>query len=203
MSARTMTKVGLAVLLTLTLTLPANAGEAVTVQGKVQGVTGESNAGAVVYIDSIPGDSFEPAPGPVVVDQKDLKFVPHVLPVLVGTTVTFKNSDDVLHNVFTPDKVADRFDLGTFGQGEERTYTFDKPGEAVLLCNVHPEMEAWVVVVPTPYFATTADDGSYRIEGVPAGEYTLKVWHASLKKPMERAITVDGSGPVTADLQVR
>lgn len=86
-------------------------------------------------------------------DQKGLTFVPHVLPILVGTTVDFKNSDDVLHNVFTPSKAGDRFDLGTWGKGQMKSFTFKKPGEVVILCNVHPEMEAYIVVVETPYFA--------------------------------------------------
>ena len=91
--------------------------------------------------------------------------------MLVGTTVDFLNSDSVLHNVFTPEACAGTFNLGTWPQGETKSLTFNKACFAVLLCRVHPEMEAFVVAVPTPYFATAQADGSYRIPDVPDGSY--------------------------------
>ena len=105
---------------------------------------------AVVYVDAIPGKAF-PAPAThAVVDQVRLAFVPHVLPVLVGTTVDFNNSDNVNHNVFTPAKCAGAFNLGSWGRGSAKSHTFDKPCVADLLCNVHSEMEGYVLAVPTP-----------------------------------------------------
>ena len=89
-------------------------------------------------------------------DQKNLAFVPHVLPVVVGTTVDFLNSDQVLHNVFTPDKCAGKFNLGTWPKGETRSVKFDQTGcSPVMLCNVHPEMEGFVVVLQNPYAGVT------------------------------------------------
>ncbi|HSD67586.1 MAG TPA: carboxypeptidase regulatory-like domain-containing protein, partial [Vicinamibacteria bacterium] len=107
--------------------------------------------------------------------------------------------DAVLHNVFTPEACAEKFNLGTWPQGQTKSYTFAKECAAVLLCKVHPEMEAFVVAVPTPYFAVTGPDGSYRIEGVPDGAYTLKVWHPKLKAT-QKPVTV--KGPTAADFEI-
>lgn len=134
----------------------------------------------IVYVDVVEG-KFNAPEKPIVIDQKQMQFHPHVLPILRGTTVDFLNSDKVAHNVFSPDEAAGKFNLGTWPQGETRSYTFDQPCEttceAVLLCNVHPEMEAYVVVLQNPYFAVADEKGSFEILGIPAGEYILKVWH--------------------------
>jgi len=169
------------------------------ITGKIT-AKGVKHAGdAVVYIDKIPGKTFDPPKQHAQMDQKNLTFVPHVLPVLPGTVVDFLNSDDVLHNVFTPEKCAGKFNLGSWPKGQVRSFTFNEVGCApVMLCNVHPEMEAFVFVSPTPYFATSAKDGSYTIKNVPAGKYMLTIWHEKLKgKPVE--ITVPETGAVTAD----
>jgi plastocyanin len=144
--------------------------------GKVNAKRAKFQKDVVVFVDKIDGQTFEPPSEPALMDQRNMVFVPHVLPVLVGTQVNFRNSDEVLHNVFSPDKVADRLNLGTYPQGEVRSKVFDKPGVAVILCNVHPEMEAYVVVLETPYFAVTDEEGNFVIKDVPPGTYTLKVW---------------------------
>lgn len=178
----------------------ATAGQAGTLTGTVKATGMRNNADAVVYVDAISGKTFPPPAKPVEIDQKDMAFVPHVLPVLVGTTVAFLNSDAFLHNVFTPDKCADKFNLGSWPQGETRSYTFERPCAATLLCNVHPEMEGFVVAVPTPYFAVTDEKGAFRIEGVPDGSYTVKVWHPRLKEASQ-AVTVAGETTVSIALQ--
>ena len=163
----------------LTFTLAASAG---SISGKVSGVSGES----VVYVDTIQGKTF-PAPAEhLLIDQKGLLFQPHINVVLVGTTVDFLNSDKVAHNVFWPSlmrgtKKLPGKNLGTWPTGEKRPYKFDQPGVAALLCNVHPEMAGYVVVVPTPYFATTDKSGSYKIENVPDGQYNVVAWHEGAK----------------------
>ena len=106
-------------------------------------------------------------------------FSPPVLPLLVGTTVEFLNSDPFEHNAFGVG--ADEFDLGNWTKGAVRKHTFNKPGEVTLLCNVHPEMRAWVVVLKTPYFAVADEAGTFRIPNVPAGVWKLKVWNERLK----------------------
>lgn len=164
--------------LILAVALPAAAGD---LHGKVVCKGARDCADAVVYVGPISGKSFPAPKDHAKMDQKNLTFSPHVLPVLVGTTVDFLNSDSVLHNVFTPEACAGKFNLGTWPQGETKSQTFNKECSAVLLCKVHPEMEAYVVAVPTPYFATAQADGSYRIPDVPDGSYTVKVWHPKLK----------------------
>ncbi len=168
---------------------PLVAGE---LHGKVTAKGMRDNSDAVVYVDKIAGKTF-PAPSVHArMDQKNMQFMPHVLPVVTGTTVDFLNSDSVLHNVFSPDACADRMNLGTWPQGQIKSYTFKKDCFATVLCKVHPEMEGFVAAVPTPYFAVTSPNGSYEIKDVPDGTYTVKVWHPRLKAA-QKSVAVKGS----------
>jgi len=167
----------------------AFAGE---IRGKVACEGLSDNASAVVYVGKIAGKTFAPPKEHATIDQSNRVFQPHVLPVLVGTTVDFLNSDPYAHNVFSPDACAEKFNLGTFPKGEKKSHTFKKECFAALLCIVHPEMEGFVAALPTPYFAVTNADGSYEIKDVPDGSYTLKVWHPKLKAA-EKAVTVQGT----------
>jgi len=182
--------------ITIGMLVVINGAFAGDITGKIT-VKGARHAGdAVVYIDKIKGKQFKPPAKHAEMDQKNLTFIPHVLPVLAGTTVDFKNSDDVLHNVFSPDGCANKFNLGTWPKDEVRSYAFKNPGcVPVLLCNVHPEMEAFVIVLDTPYWAVSDKKGNFTIKDVPAGKYTLKIWHEKLKgKPVQ--VTVPDSGEV-------
>lgn len=161
------------------------------IHGKVSAQGARNSANAVVYVDRITGKTFAPPAENAKVDQKNMQFIPHVLPVLEGTTVDFHNSDAVLHNVFSPDACADRLNLGTWAQGQVKSFTFKKPCFAVLLCKLHPEMEGYVAVLPTPYHAVTAADGSYVIKDVPDDTYVVKVWHPKLK-PAVKTLAVKG-----------
>ena len=186
----------------ISISANAFAGE---IKGKVTAPRPKYAYNTLVYIDKIPGKTFTPPKKHEVMDQKKMKFVPHVLPVLVGTTVDFLNNDSVLHNIFTPDKVANKFNLGTYPKGTVKSHTFDKPGEAVMLCNVHPEMEAWVIVVETPYFAVTDKDGIYSIKNVPPGDYFIKVWNKSKKLKAENnpySVNVPDEGLVNLDIKL-
>ena len=176
---------------------PALAG---SLTGTVQSPGLRDGADAVVYIDQIAGQTF-PAPAEHArIDQRNMVFAPHVLPVLVGTTVDFVNSDALLHNVFSPDKCAEKFNLGTWPKGESRSFTFEQPCAATLLCNVHPEMEAFVVAVPTPYFAVTDKSGAYTLAGVPDGTYTVKAWHPK-RKEASAQVTVAGDTRMDFELK--
>ena len=124
----------------------------------------------MVYIENVSGN-WPPTAG-AQINQKGLVFIPHVLPVVANTSVEFLNHDNVLHNVFTPDKIAEKFNLGTWPPGEVKTYTFQQLGAATLLCNVHAEMEGYVVVLQNPFFAVTDEKGSYSIKDVPPGYIT-------------------------------
>ncbi len=178
------------------IAMPLSAGE---IKGKVV-CKGVRNSGdAVVYVDAIKGKTFEAPKEHVKIDQLNLTFIPHVTAVLVGTTIDFQNSDAVLHNVFSPDFCAAKFNLGTWPKGEIRSYQFKVECVATLLCKVHPEMEGFVVAVPTPYHAVTKPDGSYSIAGVPDGAYTLKVWHPKLMGT-QKAVKV--AGATAADFEI-
>lgn len=189
-----------AVLTLVSLTHSAWAGD---VKGKVAAQGVRSSENIVVYIDTIAGQSFPKPTQHMVMDQVHLAFVPHVLPVLQGTTVDFKNDDAVGHNVFWPAINKNRklaFNLGTWPQGGIKSFTFNDLGDVPLLCNVHPEMSGYVFVVPTPYFAVTDKEGNFTIHSVPAGQYTLKTW-SEAAKPSSQPVTV-GSGPVTVNVTV-
>lgn len=175
----------------LNLSLLASAG---TISGKVSGVNGES----VVYVDTIQGKTF-PAPSEhPLMDQKGLMFQPHLMVVQQGTTVDFLNSDKVAHNVFWTSVSGNKklgHNLGTWPQGEKRSFKFDNPGTVALLCNVHPEMSGYIVVAPTPYHAVTDKSGEYKIESVPDGSYTVTAWHEG-GKPQSKPVAVSGDGNV-------
>jgi plastocyanin len=176
--------------------LPLTAGD---LHGKVTAKGVRDSADAVVYLAAIPGKTFPPPAEHAKVDQVNLVFSPHVTAVLVGTTVDFLNSDASLHNVFSPEACAAKFNLGTWPKGQTRSFTFKKECATVLLCKVHTEMEGFVVAAPTPWFAVTKADGSYQIADVPDGAYTVKVWHPKLKATT-RAVKV--AGPTAVDFEI-
>jgi plastocyanin len=167
------------------------AAHAGTITGKVAGRAADS----VVYVDAIPGKTFPaPAKHPVM-DQKNLVFQPHIIVVQQGTTVDFLNSDSVSHNVFWTAIGGNKklgHNLGTWPQGQTRSFKFDNPGTVPVLCNVHPEMSAFIVVSPTPYFAQTDSTGNYKIENIPDGSYTITAWHEGVK-PISQKVTVSGN----------
>ena len=179
----------------------ANAAAGGELKGTVKATGQKNDADAVVYIDAIAGKTFPPPTVHARMDQKNLLFTPHVLPVQVGTTVDFVNSDAVLHNVFSPDKCCDQFNLGSWPQGQSRSYTFKTRCTASLLCKVHPEMEGFIPVLPTPWFAVTDKAGAYTIKDVPDGDYTVKVWHPKFKAEVAKPIKV--AGVTTADFQMK
>jgi len=111
----------------------------------------------------------------VVLDQRNLSFIPHVLVVRVGTTVDFPNNDRVFHNVFSF-RDGKRFDLGMYPVGALRHVVFDQPGLSRIFCNIHPHMAAYVMAVDSPYFARADESGAFTIAGVPAGTYTYHAW---------------------------
>src|SRR5881275_3705821 len=142
---------------------------------------------AVVYLD---GAFPRPASLPTKeVAQKDLTFIPALLPIEAGTKVQFPNLDDQYHNIFSYSP-AKRFDLGRY-RPEERpipSVTFDQPGLVILRCDIHEHMRGLILVLNTPYFVMTNTDGRFRLAGVPAGDYTLKAWidsRTTRQKPVQ------------------
>ena len=191
------------VVLSLFVLLASSTVIAGDIRGRVKARGWKHGGDAVVHIDKVPGATFSAPEKHAAMDQKNLVFIPHILPVLAGTTVDYKNSDDVLHNVFSPDQCAEKFNLGTWPKGQTRSYSFKEPGcFPVMLCNVHPEMEAYIVVLENPYYTVSAKDGSYEIKNVPAGKYTLKIWHEKLKGQSVE-IQVPQTGEVVADFEIK
>ena len=125
-------------------------------------------------------------PGPYRIVQKNKQFHPHVLAVPVGTAVQFPNEDPFFHNVFSLYK-GKKFDLGLYEAGGSRTVVFDKPGVSFIFCNIHPDMNAYVLALSTSYFDVSDRDGHLQIDAVPYGKYRTEVWY-------ERAETSELAG---------
>lgn len=182
----------------------ANLAQAGEVKGKVSAAGLKSAENIAVYIDAIPGKKFDHPSQHASVDQRNMIFVPRTLVVLRGTTVDFLNGDTVAHNVFWPSISGDkrlRHNMTIVSPTQKKSFEFDDLGAAQLLCNLHPEMIGYVVVVPTPYFALTSADGSFLIKDVPPGTYTLKTWSED-GKPTSQTITV-GDGSTSVDPVVK
>jgi plastocyanin len=158
-------------------------------------------ANVVIYLDSVP--SAGPGNGAAVrlaVEQRDETFVPHVLPVLRGSTVEFPNKDPVFHNVFSLSS-SRSFDLGRYPKGTSKSVHFDRPGTVQVFCHIHSDMSAVVLVLDNPFFTTPAAPGRYAIDGVPAGEYRLVAWHERIK-PIVRSVRVRAGETTILDLNV-
>ena len=165
--------------------------QAAEVHGKVSASGLKSAENIAVYIDTIAGKKFDNPVQHVAMDQRNEIFAPHTMIILKGTTVDFMNSDHVAHNVYWPSVNGDkklRHSLTIVSPGQKKSFQFDDLGAAQMLCNLHPEMVAYIVVVPTPYFALTGNDGTFTIKDVPPGTYTLRTWSED-GKPTTQAIT--------------
>lgn len=168
--------------------LTANAG---TLHGKVA----SPGQNTVVYIGPIAGKTFPASPVPFQIDQQGSKFEPHLLVVQQGSSVVFKNDDNLSHNVRWPSVNNDTrmgHNLGTWSQGDSRTYQFEHPGVLLLQCSLHPDMAGYIVVVPTPYYAQATTGGDYTIRNVPDGHYTINVWREGKRTMETKQVTVAG-----------
>ena len=157
---------------------------------------------AVVFLENVGDNKFDAPTEHGMVDQLNLIFVPHVMAVQRGTTVDFPNNDLVRHNVFSPPDCCNQFNLGTYDIGVSKPFTFNNSCEVPLLCNVHAEMSAYIVVLDNPYFAVTSRDGSFTIDNVPPGTYVLKSWHAKLKSVTEN-VTVESGQTAEVSLKLK
>jgi plastocyanin len=142
--------------------------------------------GGVVYLEDGPKDVV--ASGTL--DNHDMTFVPNIVVITAGGSVIFTNTDPIVHNVFSPDN--EKWDLGQIPQNGSTTKRFDTPGTYAVLCNLHQNMRAYLVVSPSSYFARTESDGTFVIKNVPLGSYHVTAWVPRLK-PASQPITVDDS----------
>lgn len=148
------------------------------------------SSSVLVYIDGFRQQNLKLLEQMPTLDQRNISFVPHLLPIVVGTTVRFPNSDLVFHNVFSYSKPK-TFDLGRYPKGKSKTITFDKPGIVKVFCEIHSQMSAIVIVLENSYFSLTDDGGKFSIPDVPPGTYKLTAWHEVLP-PVSKTITIKG-----------
>lgn len=155
-------------------------------------------------LDATPVSAAPPSDSkPAQLVQRNKTFEPHTLMVQVGTLVQFPNKDPLFHNVFSLFD-GKRFDLGLYEAGSTNSVRFDRPGVSFLFCNIHAEMSAVVIAVPTPFYALSDRSGRVTIPNVPNGRYRLQVWYErslpdELKK-LDRVIVISSSerafGPI-------
>jgi plastocyanin len=188
-----MLAVGLLATATPAAAPPTGAPSAVRGTVLVKGV--KSNADVVVTLEA-PGLKLAPPAEPLKIDQKGFRFLPHVTVLQTGSSIRFLNNDPEPHNVYSPEG---RYNLGTWPTGDTKDYTFRKPGVYSQLCNIHPDMLAYVVVVDTPLFALTDAAGVFVIRDVPPGRYKLVLWHER-KDGLEQEIEVLKGKPLKIDL---
>jgi plastocyanin len=192
-----------AFLITSAYPIQASGGENASgvIQGTVKAKKAKYLKDAVAYIENVP-NSFEPPKEHAVMDQKNMAFIPHVLPLTKGTTVDFLNSDLVLHNIYSPDAVADNVNLGTWLKGEVRSYTFNKLGIASLRCNVHVDMLAYILILQNPYYARLDNEGNFSIHGLPEGKYIVKLWNERLKA-VDKQVEVKAGAQTTVEFELK
>jgi len=152
---------------------------------------------AVVYLEGAATPATAAAPVTVEIAITDKVYAPHVVVVPVGSTVRFPNHDPFNHNVFSLSE-PNTFDLGLYGRGEAKSWTFQHPGLARIYCNVHPRMVAYVHVMASRLYAQPGQDGSFTIENVPAGRHRLHVWHERIPTEVVKEVTAGAN----ADLQI-
>jgi plastocyanin len=176
-----------------------------TVSGRVvlvgNGSAVSDASDSVVWIEGLrrPGG----APETAVMKQSLKRFLPPVVVVPAGGTVSFPNDDPIYHNVFSVSG-ANRFDLGLYRGGASKTRTFTTPGLVRVYCNIHPQMVGFVMVVDSDVFAVTGPDGAFRLEGVPAGRHRIRAWHeGGAEDTQEIVVGGEGAGaPVTLRIDV-
>lgn len=183
------------------LAAPAHAGR---ITGKValSDADGKrANADVIVYVvgfDEPPASTDKPT---ATVAQKSRAFVPDLVAVTVGESVSFPNGDAFLHNVFSQSP-ARKFDLGSFKKGEAKSKAFEKPGVIDVYCNIHPEMAATILVLPNRRHTRVGRDGRFVIDGVPAGTWTVFAYARRVAKPVSTKVTVTDGSDATVELSL-
>jgi plastocyanin len=170
---------------------------AATVTGRVLAPDGAGIAQAVVFVNAPIAQRAKPGTA-AEMNQVGKTFVPHVLPVVAGTSVNFPNSDQIQHHVYSFSRTK-TFELPLYRGEAAPPVLFDKPGVVKLGCNIHDWMSAVILVVPTPWFAVTDEQGRFTLRGLPPGDHALVAWHERSRKKAEeatRSIALSGADAV-------
>jgi plastocyanin len=184
----------------------AAAATAAEIHGRVVDADGNPVREAVVFVDQLPAGASPPHDrARATIDQINKEFVPHVLPVCVGTEVSFPNHDQIHHHVYSLSRTK-TFEIPLYKGEPAAPVRFDEPGAVKLGCNIHDWMSGVILVVPTPYFATTDEAGNFTLAELPPGTYGVVAWHEGSKVPVDetrQAVAADAAGaPVTFTLDV-
>jgi len=176
------------------------AGADASVRGVVT-VTRPAGAPGGAILVYIVGFDEKAPPRPVEVKQVGKRFIPDLIAVTAGGTVSFPNGDPFLHNVFSATNNR-TFDLGSYKQGETRTRRFPKRGVVDIYCNIHPEMSATLVILPNTRFAFADASGHFQIDHVPAGTWTMFAFSRRAARPARAKVSVGSSGVVDASFKL-
>jgi len=174
-------------------------------QIEIQGVSSsrrlkDAMEGAIVYFEPEKPVTSKPSPKTLEMTTRKIAFEPRVMAINPGSTIRFPNEDTILHNVFSvsPSNI---FDLGFYRRGDGKAWTFDKPGLVRVFCNVHYSMTAHVLVLKTPFFIRPDEDGKFRLQGLPAGKGTLRIWQDKAR-PWSMEVDTSTREPVIASLRM-
>lgn len=170
-----------------------------TVRGTVTAKRPEGVPASPILV-YIVGFTEPPPEKPASITQEKRSFVPDLVAITVGQSVSFPNKDTLIHNVFSP--TPDKFDLGSYAKGEAKTRAFPKPGVHEIYCNIHPEMSATLVVLPNRRFVIAGANGKFEIPDVPVGKWKLFAYSRRAAKPVNTEIEVTANGTTTADVQL-
>jgi plastocyanin len=160
---------------------------------------------SVVYLESAPRAAFEISEERrASMNQRNERFVPHVLAVVAGTWVDFPNNDATYHNVFSLSKTKE-FNLGRYAAGHSKAVRFERPGIVRVFCEIHSHMSGFILVFAHRYFAETDDEGRFHLDAVPPGTYGVLVWNETVHgDPPKRLVTIpETGGDVDADFTIR
>jgi plastocyanin len=157
---------------------------------------------AVIYIESIPAAVNDRLPAPSAhpqLAQQGQSFMPRVIAIAAGGSVDFPNLDPIYHSVFSVSPTK-RFDLGRYGRGRSKSVQFNKPGLVNVYCDIHSNMEGFILVAPNRALARPDAAGAFALPDLPPGRYALRAWHPDMA-PIEREVVVPESGDIDVDLR--